>query len=46
MSGRDTILTITYVVVLFSILGQGLTVRRVVTHHLGPVPKPGKHGVV
>jgi len=44
--GRDTILTITYVVVLFSILGQGLTVGRVVTHLLGPVPKPGKHGVV
>jgi len=44
--GRDTILTVTYVVVLFSILGQGLTVRRVVTRLLGAAPKPSKHGVV
>ena len=44
--GRDTILTVTYVVVLFSILAQGLTVRRVVTRLLGTPVTPGKHGVV
>jgi CPA1 family monovalent cation:H+ antiporter len=44
--GRDTILTVTYVVVLFSILAQGLTVRRVVTRLLGPAPGPSRHGVV
>lgn len=44
--GRDTILTVTYVVVLFSILGQGLTVRQAVSRLLGAAPKPGKHGVV
>ncbi len=44
--GRETILTVTYVVVLFSILAQGLTVRRVVTRLLGAPAAPGKHGVV
>jgi len=44
--GRDLVLTVVYVVVLFSILAQGLTVRRVVTRLLSGSPEPGPHGIV
>ncbi len=37
---RETILALTYCVVVFSILGQGLTVKRVVRHALGNSSSP------
>jgi len=42
---RDTILTVTYVVVLVSILVQGLTIGKVVARHFGQIEDPGQRGV-
>lgn len=38
-SGRDAVVTITYIVVVFSILGQGLTLNRVLTMGAGRHPR-------
>lgn len=42
---RDTLLALTYVVVLVSILVQGLTVGKLVSYHFGEKEDPGQLGV-
>jgi CPA1 family monovalent cation:H+ antiporter len=42
---REVLVTVTYVVVLFSILAQGLTIRRVAQRLLGPVSQEERDAV-
>lgn len=42
---RDTLLALTYIVVLVSILVQGLSVGKLVNRHFGETPDPGQEGL-